>query len=129
MCQPLLAGDIGDNARHNETSVPQAGIPWMSGGIGDEARDEMRRLSAGYNVHIVFSDRHGNYLAGIPFKVSVANGREMVSAISDGPLLYLKLPPAGYRVSAMIDGAWQQQRIQAGGSGQIARAKFISRGE
>jgi len=128
-CGPLLAVEIDDSARQNATSAPQSAIPWMSGGVGDEARDDMRKVAASYNVLVVFSDRRGAYLAGIPFSVAAGGGREIIAGVSEGPLLYLKLPTGGYLVSAEIDGAWQSRRLQAGTPGHPTRAKFVSRGE
>ncbi|MBS1197151.1 MAG: hypothetical protein H6R18_936, partial [Proteobacteria bacterium] len=51
----LLADDSDQVAYSNNISAPQAAISWISGGIGDDARDEMRKAAAAYNVHIVFS--------------------------------------------------------------------------
>ncbi|PKO86746.1 MAG: hypothetical protein CVU18_13375 [Betaproteobacteria bacterium HGW-Betaproteobacteria-12] len=126
-CTPLAAGEIGDNARANATSTDAAAIPWMSGGIGDEARDEMRRHAADYNVLIVFSGRDGSYLAGVPFTVAGRDGRQLLAGVSEGPLLYLRLPAASYRISAQIDGAWQGRPIRAGGGAPLTRLSFVSR--
>ncbi|WP_265948213.1 hypothetical protein [Dechloromonas sp. A34] len=129
LCTSLPAADIDDNAKSNVVSAPQAQIPWMSGGIGDEARDEMRKAATAYNVQVIFSDRQGSYLANIPFAVTGRNGKEVVAGVSEGPLLYIKLPPGSYRLSAQIDGAWQHKQIQAGTTGRPVRTSFVSRGE
>lgn len=129
LCTSLPAAEIDDTAKSNVIGDPQAGVPWMSGGIGDEARDEMRKAATAYNVHVIFSDRQGSYLADIPFAVSGRNGKEILAGVSEGPLLYLKLPPATYRISAQIDGAWQHKQIQAGTTGRPVKASFVSRGE
>ena len=97
----------------------------MSGGIGDEARDEMRKSAAAYSVHLVFSDPQGSYLAAIPFTVTRLNGRELYSGVSAGPLLYLKLPPGSYQIAARFDGVWQSKRIRAGSSGEPAKVSFV----
>jgi hypothetical protein len=128
-CTPLLAVEINDNAKSNAISSPQTVIPWMSGGIGDEARDEMRKAADSYNVFIVFSAPQGSYLANIQFSVTGRNGREVIKGVSEGPLLYMKLPAASYRVSALIDGVWQSKQIQAGTPGRPVRTMFVSRGE
>lgn len=129
LCTPLPAVEIDQNAKANVISDPQAGVPWMSGGIGDEARDEMRKAATAYNVQIIFSNRQGSYLADIPFTVSGRNGKEILAGVSEGPLLYIKLPPAAYRISAQIDGAWQHRQIQAGATGRPVKTMFVSRGE
>ncbi|WP_169259174.1 hypothetical protein [Aromatoleum diolicum] len=128
-CAPLWADEVDDAARFNATSAPQAEISWMSGGIGDEAREEMRKAARAYNVHIVFSARNGDYLATVPVTVTRRNGQKIYSGVSDGPLLYLKLPPGSYQLAAEIDGAWQSKRIEAGASGRATKVTFVSRGE
>lgn len=128
-CAPLWAGDVGDVAKQNTTSPPQAEVSWMSGGIGDEARDEMRKAGAAYSVHLVFSEPQGSYLAGIPFTVTRLNGRELYSGVSAGPLLYLKLPPGSYQIAAKFDGVWHKKSIKAGTPENPARVSFVSTGK
>jgi hypothetical protein len=126
---PAWAGEIGDVAEQNATSAPQAELSWMSGGIGDEARDEMRRAAVAYSVHVVFSDSQGAYLAGVPFAVTKVNGPELYSGLSTGPLLYLKLPPGSYQIGAKFDGTWHSKLVQAGTSNVPARVSFASNGK
>ena len=126
---PLWAEEAGNVAKQNTVSAPQAEVAWMSGGIGDEARDEMRKAAAAYSVHLVFSDREGSYLAGIPFVVARPNGKEIYAGVSAGPLLYLKLPPGSYQISAQFDGVWHGKRIQAGTAENPARVSFVSMGK
>ncbi len=125
----LLAGAAGDVTRGNTTSEPQEQIAWMSGGIGDEALEDMRKVAAAYNVHVVFSEPRGNYLAGIPFTVArlaSGNQQQIYSAVSEGPVLYLKLPPGSYQIAARIDGEWHSRRIQAGAPGSSAKVSFVA---
>lgn len=125
---PPWAQDVEAAARLNATSSPQSEVPWMSGGVGDEAREEMRRSASAYNVHIVFSARNGDYLAAIPVTVTGRDGHKIHSGVSEGPLLYLKLSPGAYRVAAEIDGVWQMRRIEARASGPATRVVFVATG-
>lgn len=104
----------------------QGSVAWMGGGVGEDARDAMRLAASGYNVHVVFSERRGAYLADVPFTVTRGGGAELVSGISPGPLLYLKLPPGAYRISARLDDAWQSKRIRVVASTRPARLSFVS---
>ncbi|HEX5804307.1 MAG TPA: hypothetical protein VFY24_14870 [Azospira sp.] len=126
---PLLADDADSEARANAISTPQAAVPWLSGGIGDEARAEMRKAAADYNVHLMFSERSGAYLADVPVTVRQRGGEKVYSGVSEGPLLYLRLPPGNYRVAAMIDGAWQERALRIGAGGRASRTSFVARGE
>jgi hypothetical protein len=126
---PVWAETAGQAARQDLTSAPQEQIPWISGGVSDEARDEMRKAAPAYNVHLMFSNRQGSYLADIPFTVSKLNGRELYSGVSEGPLLYLKLPPGTYQIAVQLGGVWQNKRIRAGTSGNPAKASFVGNGK
>lgn len=126
---PAWAGEVGDVAKQNTVSAPQAELSWMSGGVGDEALDEMRKAAVAYSVHLVFSDPQGAYLAGIPFSVTKLNGREMYSGVTAGPLLYLKLPPGSYMIAAKFDGTWHNKRVQAGTANDPARVSFVGYGK
>jgi hypothetical protein len=122
---PLWAETSGELAKQNVTSAPQEQIPWISGGISDEGLDEMRKAAPAYNVHLMFSNRQGSYLADIPFAVSKLNGRQLYSGVSEGPLLYLNLPPGTYQIAVQLDGVWQNKRIRAGTFKYPAKASFV----
>lgn len=126
LTSPVMA-EIGDHARARVSSPTTVAIPWLSGGIGDESREEMRQASGSYNVLVVFSDPQGSYLAAIPFAVTGPAGDEIVAGVSDGPLLYLRLPAATYRLAVQIDGVWQSRRIQPGTGRQPLRLTFVGR--
>jgi hypothetical protein len=128
-CSPALAFELDDAAKSNVASSPQAEVSWLSGGVGDEAMTEMHKVSTAYNVHLLLTGPHGNYLAGVPFTVSRRNGQVTVSGVTEGPLLYLKLPAGRYQIAVEIDGAWQTRRIQASASGQATKVRFVARGE
>ena len=126
---PLWAETVDAVAKQNVTSAPQEQLPWISGGVGGEARDEMRKSAAAYSVHLMFSNHQGSYLADIPFTVSKPNGLELYSGVSAGPLLYLNLPPGTYQIAVQLDGVWQNRRIRAGTSGYPAKASFVGNGK
>jgi hypothetical protein len=124
----LWAATVGDVVKENAISSPQEKMPWMSGGVGDEALAEMRNAAAAYSVHLMFSNRQGSYLADIPFTVSKLNGPELYSGVSTGPLLYLNLPPGTYLIAAQLDGRWQRKHIRAG-TGAPVKASFVGHGK
>lgn len=107
-------------------SRAQDKIAWMSGGVGSEARDYMRREAGDYNVHLTFSGRQGHYLANIPYAVH-QQGKEIHAGTADGPLLYLRLPPGTYQISAELDGERQQKRITVGSGGRTSKVVFAAR--
>lgn len=124
---PLLASEQDSSATPQAISAAPIDIYWLSGGIGDESRVEMQQSAAEYNVHLMFTNRQGEFLADIPVTIATRSGQVLYSGISDGPLLYLKLPPGIYQIAAEIDGAWQKRRVQVGKSGRTNRLMFVAR--
>jgi hypothetical protein len=124
----VQAQETAGVAQANAASPPQAELPWLSGGIGDEALQEMRKAAVGYNLQVMFSNRLGSYLASVPFKLSSRDGRSLLSGVSEGPLLYLKLVPGTYQFAAEIDGAWQSRSIRVSSSKSAVRLMFVARG-
>lgn len=127
-CWPVVAVEIDDAARSNVVSSPQAEVSWISGGVGDDAMAEMRKVSAAYNVHLLLTGPRGNYLAGVPFTVS-RRGQVVVAGVTDGPLLYLKLPAGSYQIAVEMDGAQQTRAIRTSAAGPAAKLRFVSRSE
>ncbi|MCG2577622.1 hypothetical protein LZ012_11520 [Dechloromonas sp. XY25] len=127
-CWPAAAVEIDDAAKSNVVSGQQAEVPWISGGIGDEAMTEMRKVAANYNVRLMLTGPRGNYLAGVPFTIS-RRGQTVVSGVTEGPLLYLKLPAGSYQVAVETDGARQTRNVRVAASGSAANLRFVSRSE
>ena len=125
-CPGLLAEEWQDPSGLNATSAAQSAIPWMSGGIGEEARDAMRASASRYNVHIVFSRADGSYLATIPFAVARRGGEVILAGVSDGPLLNLSLEPGNYDLMAEFDGKRQTRRLQLGRQQAPHKINFVA---
>jgi hypothetical protein len=128
-CAPAFAVELDAVAKSNVASSPQADVAWLSGGIGDEAMAEMHKASSAYNVHVMLTGPQGNYLAGVPFSVTRQNGQVAVAGVTDGPLLYLKLPTGRYQMAVQLDGSWQTRPLQVSGSGKVTKQRFIAKGE
>lgn len=128
-CLPVHSLEVDDAAKSNVASSPQAEVPWISGGVGDEAMTEMRNVATAYNVHVMMTGVLGNYLAGVPFTVSRRNGQIKVSGATEGPLLYLKLPAGRYQIAVEIDGRWQTRHIRVAASGTATKVRFVAKGE
>ncbi|HEX5394426.1 MAG TPA: hypothetical protein VFW68_14170 [Rhodocyclaceae bacterium] len=94
--------------------VSAIGVSILSGGVGLDGQEEMRRAAKSYNVHVLFASRQGAYLADIPFTVTDHKGRQVAASTSEGPWLYLKLPPGSYQISASLHGASQMRKVKVG---------------
>lgn len=123
---PSLAGEQDSSAPPQAISAGAIDIYWLSGGIGDESRAEVQQSAADYNVHLMFTNRQGEFLADIPVSIATRGGQMLYSGVSDGPLLYLKLPPGIYQIAAEIDGAWQKRTVHVAKSGRPSNLRFVA---
>lgn len=87
------------------------GVSVLSGGVGQDAQEAMRRAAADYNVHLLFATRQGAYLANVAYSISDQQGKQLAAGTSDGPWLYVKLPPGRYQLTAESNGMRQSRDV------------------
>ena len=88
-----------------------AGVAWVTGGAGQDERDAMQARAAQYNLAMTFANRKsGAFRADIAVQVRDAKGDIVLAADNAGPLLYAKLAPGAYRVTAKALGRAQSQQ-------------------
>jgi len=76
----------------------------------------MRGVASRYNVRLVMAvarKPHAAFLGAVPVKITDAKGRVVLDIKTDGPLLFLKLPPGRYTVSANVAGHVLSKSLQA----------------
>jgi len=100
-------------------------LKWMSGGIGKDQADAMRAIASRYNVRLVMAQARkpsAAFLAAVPVTLSDAKGRVLLKIKSDGPYLFLHLPPGHYSVKAEVAGRVLSRSFSVKGNGarQIA---------
>lgn len=120
-----LAAPLAAQPTDSGNDAAPGGVAILSGGVGDASVAEMKQAAKDYNVHLVFSNRRGEYVADVPYTITDARRREVASGTSDGPLLYLRLPPGRYEISARIGTTAVKKRVQALASGRARDINLI----
>lgn len=83
----------------------QGEVTFVSGGIGGDERDALQAMRADYNLSLLFSMQGtGEYFSDVAVRISDANNQTVLDTVSDGPMLFAKLKPGRYRVSAEHEG-------------------------
>lgn len=101
-----------------------SGIPYVSGGIGEDERSALTAAAANYNLKLVFADKAGgHYLSDIKVSIKGARGTDVLAAVSDGPWFFVKLPPGSYKITATT-GDQQQTRALAVGKQRLGTVSF-----
>ena len=98
-------------------TLPQAktanGISYMSGGVGKPEAAAMREEARHYPLSMVFSAAKDNeFLANVQVTIKDHAGKEMLSAVSDGPIMLVKLPAGKYTVAAESNGKTLHRTVQ-----------------
>lgn len=91
-----------------ETSIvpqTQGDVSFVSGGVGGDERDAMQAIRDDYNLSLLFSvTGSGEYLSEVNVTIKDAGGKTVLETVSDGPMLFAKLKPGRYAISADSEG-------------------------
>ena len=77
-----------------------ADIPYISGGVGADEREEFAAKEPEYNLKIVVAETSGNYLADVKVVIESASKDRVLETAMEGPILLAKLPPGTYTIRA-----------------------------
>jgi hypothetical protein len=83
-----------------EVRAADAPVPYISGGTGADAREELRAKEKDYNLKIIVADKSGDYLAGVKVVIESATKAQVLDTTMEGPILLAKLPPGTYTIRA-----------------------------
>lgn len=95
------------------------GVPYVTGGVGQDEVAAFRGLASGYNMRATFTTGSGEYLSGVAVQVARADGTVVFNATSDGPYLFARLPQGRYRLTAMLDGAQRSRELYVPARGGV----------
>jgi L-amino acid N-acyltransferase YncA len=79
-------------------------VPYLSGGVGADSREELLAKEKEYNLKIVVAERSGDYLAGVKVVIESARKEQVLDTTMEGPILLAKLAPGTYTIMAVNDG-------------------------
>lgn len=104
----LGASPVFANSLTNSVAQPEVqtfnGIPYMSGGFGLEERAKLRAIGETDNLELSFALTNKDYLSGAGVLIKDDQGKEILKAVSDGPLFFTKLPAGKYTIEATAEG-------------------------
>jgi hypothetical protein len=83
----------------------EGGVSYVSGGIGLEERQALKKVEGDYNLRLLFAARGSReYLADVKVTIRSADGETLLEAVADGPRFLVRLAPGSYRVIAANEG-------------------------
>jgi hypothetical protein len=88
------------------------GVSYMSGGVGEDEREELRALGQSSSLKLIFAQKEGDYLSDVAVSIRDQGGRAVLDTIANGPWLFANLPSGQYVVTATSKGVTHQQEVR-----------------
>jgi hypothetical protein len=83
----------------------QGEITFVSGGVGVEELNAIQAIRSDYNLSLLFSAQGtGEYLSDVKVNIKDSSGNTLLETVSDGPMLFARLKPGRYTVTADLEG-------------------------
>ena len=98
-------------------------VPYISGGVGADARQELLAKERDYNLKIIAADKSGDYLADVQVVIESARKERVLDITMDGPILLAKLAPGTYTIRATSDAKTLTQIVTIAAQG-LRQADF-----
>jgi hypothetical protein len=92
-------------------------ITYVSGGIGESEAEMMRGVAKDYPLEMVFVQKlkqQEEFLANVKVKIQDIRKSGLLDVATEGPYLFVKLPPGKYLVTAEHNGNVKQQWVRVG---------------
>ena len=80
-----------------------ADVPYISGGVGADSREELLAKEPEYNLKIVAAATSGDFLADVKIVIESARKEQVLDTTMEGPILLARLAPGTYTVKATSD--------------------------
>ena len=72
----------------------------------------------GYPLKLVFTLNSGEYLSDAQVQITGAGGKTVVEEMSQGPWMFVNLPPGNYTVNATVNDRRVSQKVAVGRGAQ-----------
>jgi hypothetical protein len=103
------------------TRQSQGEVTFVSGGVGEDERNTLQTMRADYNLSLLFTVKGtGEYLSDTKIRIEDQHGVVWLETVADGPMLFAKLKPGRYNVSATQNGYQIYQKVLIGGKKSTA---------
>jgi hypothetical protein len=106
-----MAGSATADAQLQPTH--QGNITYITGGIGEEERNELDAAKKDYNLHITNADKTGAFTGDTHIAILDHDGNQLVN-VAVGPIFLASLPAGQYRIEATDGSQTKKQTIAVG---------------
>ena len=93
----------------------QGSIAYLTGGIGSDESEAMRRAAASYPLMLELvapgGGWHDQYVADAQVEIDDPAGKALLTTMVDGPLLLVRLPAGNYALHVAWNGAVERRNV------------------
>lgn len=107
----LVAGSIAMGPGWATPDARAAEVPYVSGGVGADAREELLAKEGKYNLKIIAAATSGDFLADVKIVIESAGKERVLDTTMEGPILLARLVPGTYTVRATSDAQLQTRSV------------------
>lgn len=111
---PAASADSVESTDSEVVVQSAGGVPYVSGGIGEESIDRLNSRAREFNLKLVFALNSGEYVSDVGVSIANAKGKTLLDATSEGPWFYTRLPAGNYRVVATLNGKTVKRQVAVG---------------
>lgn len=102
----------------------EAGLRWVSGGVGKAERQQMQQLSKDFNVRLLFASDQGHFFSDALVEVLNADDQLLMQGRGQGPYFLMDMPAGTYQVKATVKGMPQSKTLVVPEGGGQQRLQF-----
>jgi hypothetical protein len=109
--------------------VPQprteGGITFISGGVGMEERDALKKVEGDYNLRLLFAAQgSGEFVADVKVTIRDTKGKTVLEVASVGPRFFAKLTPGSYKITAENNGTAMTRAVRISPKRSVSQAFY-----
>ena len=101
-----------------------AEVPYVSGGVGADSREELAAKEGEYNLKVVAAATSGDYLADVKLVIDSARNERVLDTTMEGPILLARLAPGTYTIRATSDAQAQAKTVTIPAQGGLRQVDF-----
>lgn len=102
---------VGALAQSAPQPASQNGVSYVTGGVGEDEEALFRSAASRYNLRMTFTSKAGNYLSDVDVIITAKVGRPVLTVRTQGPFLFVQLPPGAYEIAAKAHQVAQTRKI------------------
>jgi hypothetical protein len=111
----IAAAQVEVRAAATRDVVETAGdIVYVTGGVGQEERDALKKIEKQFNLKLVFARKDGAFVSDVAVAIKTPSGKEVLVDQAQGPIFMAKLPAGTYVVEATFEGNTMKRKVTVG---------------